>query len=172
MEEETEMSTSSPGPRLALATFGVVMIIVSACTSAASPSPTATDTPTVAPSVTVAPTEAPTSTPAATPAATPTCSVSTDVDPAIDVTFYLSGTGFEPGVDIELTFVDRGETSTWGGPDGLVKPELLHTTPEGDFGPYDIMYMNDSLPGEYSITASDGSCEATVSFTIEAPAAT
>jgi hypothetical protein len=82
------------------------------------------------------------------------------------MTFYLSGTGFAPGVDIELTLVGAAGTSTWGGPNGEVKPTLLHTTAAGKFGPYDIAYNLDNELGQQSITASDGTCDATVSFSV------
>ena len=151
----------------------ISIFLASACGSTVAPA-----SPTGSPIVTPAPTPSPTSTTTpspsaaiASPSASPACAISLDRVPAWDERFYVSGTGFAPGIDIKITFIDPGSTSTFGGPDGEVKPSLLHTSEAGTFGPWDLMYTEPTPQdfGSHAITASDGECSASADFQLSAP---
>jgi hypothetical protein len=45
---------------------------------------------------------------------------------------------------------------------------MIHTTPDGRFGPWDIAYFDPQLGegGDYEIELTDGSCVASVAFTL------
>jgi hypothetical protein len=99
------------------------------------------------------------------------CTIALDRVPAWVETFFLSGTGFLPGVDVGLTFIEPAKTNTWGGPDGVAQPEGLRTGDDGAFGPYDIEYVEPKEEdfGDSTTKASDGECVASVSFTLGPP---
>ena len=147
------------------AAVATVTLLVAACSPAgAAPSTTAiavVATPTATAALTSNPSPVATSSPA--PAPTPTCAVTVDHTPTIGAKFNLSGTGFAPGIDIVLTV---GDAPPFNGPDSPIHPKGLHSTSDGSFGPYD-MYFDAAEPvGPHAITVSDGSCQATVSFTL------
>ncbi len=170
-----------------LALSVVAAIVVAAC-QAATPSaapvsstatpapttaaPTATASPTSAP--TPSPTEEPTEEPTASPDAGPTtgstgeCTVDVDPAPALNVQAWFTGEGFEPGVDLEVTFTGPPSgTSSFGGPEGDIQPSMLRVQSDGTFGPWDVTYNQPEEVGEQAVTFSDGECSATIAFTVE-----
>ena len=84
-----------------------------------------------------------------------------DHTPTINVKFNLAGTAFKPGVDLVLTV---GAGPPFGGPGSPIHPKGLHTTSRGAFGPFDMSYDSAEPLGPHTISVSDGSCKATVSF--------
>lgn len=154
----------------------LTLILLTGCATAAPPSPTVTPTlsPTASPSPTAstAPTPVP-STPAPTPPATPSptaspvgCVASIDnATPQLNETIYLSGTGFAPNIDIMVMFVGPTETFSFGGPDDA-HPAGLHTAQTGAFGPWDVTFDQADEVGDWTITPTDGECEASVEVTV------
>jgi hypothetical protein len=107
----------------------------------------------------------------AEPSTATVCALALDREPAWDETFSLSGEGFAPGVDLQLTFIEPDQTWTWGGPNGDMQPSGLRTRDDGSFGPYDIAFT-DPTPadlGNHVIEATDGTCAASVEFALGAP---
>jgi hypothetical protein len=143
-------------------------VLVAAC-SPAGTVPSATTSEAVAtPAATIATTPnatgaTPSSAPTPSPAPTPKCAVAVDRMPTTNVKFNFNGSGFAPGVDVELSV---GTGPPFGGPNGQVKPKGLHTTAAGTFGPYEMFYDQNEPLGPHSISAFDGSCRATVNFTL------
>ncbi len=160
-----------PGTRLGWHAVMIsgVLAMITAC--AASPATSNSATPLVTSTPSQAATAAATAPPSASPiqAATPSpgCSISTDVVPETGKVFYLSGAGFAPDVDIEITFVGPDGTDTFGGPDFEIKVPALHTASDGAFGPWDIRYEDTDGVGDFQIQASDGDCRASLSFTLD-----
>jgi hypothetical protein len=90
--------------------------------------------------------------------------VAIDRQPDWGVTFYVTGTGFAPDVDLKATFISPTGTSSLGGPDDPTKPRMIHTTPGGWFGPWDIVHYDPQVGegGDYEIELTDGECTVSV----------
>src|SRR4051812_468743 len=133
------------------------------------PTPPPTSTPLATPPATAAvtepPTQPPTATPEPTPAptSTPTCTMTVDQPPEFGVKVFFSGMGFKPDIDIVMTFTTPTDEFTFGGPNDP-HPRGLHTNEDGAFGPWDVTYGSEDPPGTHTLTASDGECEASLSF--------
>jgi hypothetical protein len=148
-------------------TVATAILLVAACSSTPGPSTTAIAV-VATPTATVASMSNPTLVAASTtaPTPTPTCAVTVDHTPTINVKFNLSGTAFAPGIDVLLTV---GKGPPFNGRGSQIHPPGLHTASDGTFGPYEMFYDAAEPVGPHSITVSDGSCQATVSFTLTKP---
>lgn len=102
---------------------------------------------------------------AAAPSPTAVCTIAWDRPPAVSQTVYLTGTGFKPNVDMDVTF-DAGTASEEKLP--VINPGM-HTSADGRMGPTDVTYTSPSDAGRHSVTATDGACTATLEYTIPSP---
>ena len=102
---------------------------------------------------------------AAAPSPAAVCTIAWDRPPAISQTVYLTGTGFKPNVDMDVTF-DAGTASEEKLP--VINPGM-HTSADGKMGPTDVTYTSASDAGPHSVTASDGACTTTLKYTIPSP---
>jgi hypothetical protein len=79
---------------------------------------------------------------------------------------YLEGTGFEPDTDVSVTY--EGPT----GQHGVFTPAdapILHATAKGAVGPWAFVFDDPQTDvGEWTLTVSDGTCEAVVTLDVEA----
>ena len=134
-------------PRTAAALVPFLLLILAACGQAPSSGSSSAGT----------------SSPAA-PSATAACTIVTDRAPAVSETFYVTGTGFKPNVDLEIT-VDAGTPAE----EKLGPAPGSHTSATGTMGRLDLTYTSPSDAGPHSIAASDGSCTAKLEFTVPSP---
>jgi hypothetical protein len=79
---------------------------------------------------------------------------------------HLQGSGFAPDTDVSLTVEGPGSQHSVITADDA---SSLHATPDGEIGPWSFFFDDPQTDvGEWTLTASDGTCETDVSLEVRA----